>query len=159
MMHFIKRTQFHNKEGLFGDPWIIDAIPKMTRASWWKEYGSQTIELQHIATRVLSIASSSGTCERNWAAFDFIHSKRRNRLKPSRAADLVYVFFNMKLVNRSTNVSKLATTKDASSSITTDNLDYLVDDINNEDDDDIELLSDTSGEDEIDDANDALNDD
>ena len=30
----------------------------------------------------------------------FIHSARRNRLTPARANDLVYVFSNLRLVNR-----------------------------------------------------------
>ena len=34
---------------------------------------------------------------RNWSAYDFVHSKKRNRLGPDRARDLVYVFTNMRL--------------------------------------------------------------
>ena len=33
----------------------------------------------------------------NWSAYDFVHSKKRNRLGPDRARDLVYVFTNMRL--------------------------------------------------------------
>ena len=38
------------------------------------------------------VASSS--CERSWSAYDFIHSKLRNKLASSRAEDLVYVYSN-----------------------------------------------------------------
>ncbi|KAH7366153.1 hypothetical protein KP509_18G065400 [Ceratopteris richardii] len=51
----------------------------------------EAVELQHIAMRVLSVVASSGSCERNWSAYDFLHSKQKNRLSVSRANDLVYV--------------------------------------------------------------------
>ena len=35
-------------------------------------------------------------CERNWSAFDFIHSKKRNKLSPAKAEELVYVFSNLR---------------------------------------------------------------
>ena len=57
--------------------------------------------------RVLAQPSSSSSCERNWSAFDFIHSKKRNRLTPSRAADLVYVFANLRNLNKIQTVDYL----------------------------------------------------
>ena len=41
--------------------------------------------------------SGAGACERTWSAYDFVHSKKRNRLDPARAGDLVYVFTNKRL--------------------------------------------------------------
>ena len=75
--------------------------------------------------RVLSVASSSGAYEHNWATFDFVHSKRHNRLKPSRANDLVYVFSNSRLLNNGTNVSKLASAKPSSSIMLGNNFESL----------------------------------
>lgn len=99
------------------------------------------------------MASSFGTCERNWVALDFINSKRCNNLKPSSSNDLVYVFSNIRLVNRMKNVSKLDSFSNASSSRPIANLEFLVNDFNNEDNDNIQFLSNTSLEDEIDDIN------
>ncbi len=42
--------------------------------------------------------TSSGACERNWSTYDYIHNKKRNKLDPARARDLVYVFSNARLV-------------------------------------------------------------
>ncbi len=53
-----------------------------------------------MAVRVLSMVSSAGACERNWSAYDSVHSKKRNRLDPDRAADLIYVFTNMRLLKK-----------------------------------------------------------
>ncbi len=40
-------------------------------------------------------ASSSGrNCERNWSTYDFITNRKRNKLTPARAQDLVYVHYN-----------------------------------------------------------------
>jgi hypothetical protein len=39
-------------------------------------------------------------CERNWSTYDYIHSKKRNKLAPARARDLVYVFSNQRLLRK-----------------------------------------------------------
>ena len=44
--------------------------------------------------------------------FDFIHSKRRNRLKASRAAALVNVFSNIRMLRRGSAVNKPVETPD-----------------------------------------------
>ena len=36
------------------------------------------------------MAGSAGGCERNWS-YDFITNRKRNKLEPQRAKDLVYV--------------------------------------------------------------------
>jgi hypothetical protein len=60
-------------------------------------HGGESPELQKVAVRVLVMVSGAGACKRNWSAYDFVHSKKRNRLAPERARDLVYVFTNMRL--------------------------------------------------------------
>lgn len=67
---------------------------------WWDMYGKRCPELQGIAMRVLSQPVSACSCERNWSTYDFIHNKRRNRLTPARARDLVYVFSNGRLAEK-----------------------------------------------------------
>jgi len=42
--------------------------------------------------------TSSSAAERKWSTYDFIHSKKRNRLTEDRARDLVYVHSNLRLV-------------------------------------------------------------
>jgi hypothetical protein len=64
---------------------------------WWDAYGRETPRLQDFARRVLSAVSSSSACERLWSNYDFIHSDRRNRLKPARAEKLVFCYANMRL--------------------------------------------------------------
>lgn len=44
--------------------------------------------------------TSASSCERNWSAFGFIHSKSRNRLSSKKAEELVYVFSNRRLLRR-----------------------------------------------------------
>jgi len=39
-------------------------------ASWWRLYGYETPALQKMATRILSLTSSSSGCERNWSGFE-----------------------------------------------------------------------------------------
>jgi len=63
----------------------------------WKNW-SQTPELQNIAVKVLSQVTSAGSCERNWSTFDFIHSKKRNKLACATVKNIVKVHCNLRLV-------------------------------------------------------------
>ena len=65
--------------------------------AWWEQFGNDTPELQKFAIRVLSQCCSATGCERAWSTFEFIHSKRRNRLEHKRLNDLVYVRYNLLL--------------------------------------------------------------
>ena len=57
---------------------------------------------------VTALVSSAGACEWNWSTYDFIHSKKRNRLTPDRANDLVYVFTNAHLFQKFKEPEKFA---------------------------------------------------
>ncbi len=68
------------------------------------EFGSKCPELQSVAQKVLSQISCASVCERNWSTYDFIHNKKRNRLQPDRANDLVEVFSNLRLISKVNNI-------------------------------------------------------
>jgi hypothetical protein len=68
------------------------------------EFGSECPELQSVAQKVLSQISCASMCERKWSTYDFIHNKKRNRLRPNRANDLVEVFSNLRLINKVNNI-------------------------------------------------------
>ena len=61
-----------------------------------------------MAVRVLSMVSSSGACERNWSAFLFEHSKKRNRLANERAVARVYLFTIRRRFERATKSESFA---------------------------------------------------
>ncbi|KAL6178814.1 hypothetical protein ACLB2K_050332 [Fragaria x ananassa] len=73
---------------------------KYDPVGWWSNYGNETPYLQKMARRILSLTTSSSGCERNWSAFEGIHTKKRNRLDASRLNNLVYVQFNAKIINK-----------------------------------------------------------
>ena len=81
------------------------AAKRLPAHQWWQQFGSHAPELQHIAVRLLSQISSACACERNWSSFDFIHSRRRNQLKVDRAFKLVYIFTNLRLLDRTSTES------------------------------------------------------
>nr|KAJ0190830.1 hypothetical protein LSAT_V11C800390750 [Lactuca sativa] len=98
--------QFTNARGHFGLN-----VAKLTRkekspVDWWDSYGDDTPELKNFAMRILSLTCSSSGCERNWSAFEMVHSKRRNRLQQQKMNDLVYVMYNLKLNGRDENKGK-----------------------------------------------------
>ena len=91
---------FVGKEGDFGKPMVRDLRREMPAYQWWVMHGGEYPELQKVAVRVLAMVSGAGARERIWSAYDFVHSKKRNRLDPERAEDLVYVFANKRLQRR-----------------------------------------------------------
>jgi Protein of unknown function (DUF 659)/hAT family C-terminal dimerisation region len=92
--------RFRNGEGLFGYQVALASASKMHAHAWWSQYGSATPQLQEVAIKCLSQVSSASSCERNWSLYDFVHSKKRNRLDPGRAASLVYVHSNLRLLSK-----------------------------------------------------------
>nr|KAJ0216298.1 hypothetical protein LSAT_V11C300130340 [Lactuca sativa] len=83
--------QFTNASELFG------FNKSKTPFDWWDSYGADTPELRNFSMRILSLTCSSSGCERNWSAFEMVHSKRRNQLYQQKMNHLVYVMYNLKL--------------------------------------------------------------
>eukprot|EP00955_Chlamydomonas_euryale_P007617 80757-Chlamydomonas_euryale.AAC.1 len=85
-------SNFRNQWGCFKPTLGTETMYAQARVlpawEWWLTYGGDAPELQKVALRVLSQVASAGACERNWSSYDFIHSRRRNRLKPRTAEDL-----------------------------------------------------------------------
>ncbi|XP_057443963.1 uncharacterized protein LOC130736134 [Lotus japonicus] len=91
---------FQKSHSLFGDANAKSSRKTMAPADWWSMYGDGCPELKNFAIRILSLTCSSSGCERNWSAFEMVHTKRRNRLHQQRMNDLVYVMYNNKLRSR-----------------------------------------------------------
>ena len=72
---------------------------------WWMAFGAHVPVLQKVAVSVLSQVSSASFCERNWSTFDFIHTKKRNRLKCKKVRDVVYVHSNLRLMDKLTDLA------------------------------------------------------
>ncbi|XP_058779267.1 uncharacterized protein LOC131653196 [Vicia villosa] len=88
---------FKSKKGFFGSEIAQRGLENKTPTQWWESYGDEHPELQNFAIRVLSLTCSSSGCERNWSAFEMVHTKKRNRLKQQTMNDLVYVMVNTRL--------------------------------------------------------------
>ncbi|KAL5730716.1 hypothetical protein ACHQM5_003510 [Ranunculus cassubicifolius] len=86
---------YHTKHSSLFTPMSIDALSTTHPRLWWEIYGGATPIIRRIATRFLSQTCSSSACERNWSAFEAAHSKKRNKLEPTRLSDLVYVRMNL----------------------------------------------------------------
>ena len=93
-------SAYKAREGLFGRLEAWNDRDCMPAHQWWERYGRSCPELQRVAVRVLSQVSSACACERNWSSYDFIHSRKCNRLTPARARDLVWVFTNGRLASK-----------------------------------------------------------
>jgi hypothetical protein len=52
-----------------------------------------------MAMRVLSQVVNTSSAKRCWSTYSFIHNVRRNRLNVQRAETLVYVHYNLQLLN------------------------------------------------------------
>ncbi|KAF7832439.1 zf-BED domain-containing protein/DUF659 domain-containing protein/Dimer_Tnp_hAT domain-containing protein [Senna tora] len=93
-------VDFSEARGMFGLNSAKANREKMSPADWWLAYGDGCPELQKFAIRILSLTCSSSGCERNWNAFEMVHTKRRNRLHQKKMNALVYVKSNLKLRNK-----------------------------------------------------------
>ncbi|KAF3968388.1 hypothetical protein CMV_007707 [Castanea mollissima] len=91
---------FREREQTFGTQLAQESAKTSQPDEWWKLFGSCAPTLQKFAIRILSQTAASSGCERNWSAFEQIHSKRRNRLEHQRLNDLVYVHYNYRLKER-----------------------------------------------------------
>jgi Protein of unknown function (DUF 659)/hAT family C-terminal dimerisation region len=93
-------SYFHAMPPYYGDhvwsPLGVKELPHL----WWFTNGSVGKMLPRIARRILAQVVSSSSCERNWSSYSFVHSKARNRLLPSRAEDLVYIYTNSRVLNQ-----------------------------------------------------------
>ncbi|XP_066336800.1 uncharacterized protein [Miscanthus floridulus] len=91
-------------EGLRGDAFsnkmAKQNLQNLNPLDWWRSYGGRAIELQRFARRIVSLCASSSGCERNWSTFEFMHTKKRNRLLHKRLNDIVFVSYNRKMKTR-----------------------------------------------------------
>jgi hypothetical protein len=66
-----------------------------TVLQYWQTNGCQWADLQCVAVRLFSMATSSATSERNFSTMGFIHSKLRNSLSAKTVEKLVFINSNM----------------------------------------------------------------
>ncbi|CAM8908984.1 unnamed protein product [Rhodiola kirilowii] len=92
--------QYENSRNSFGKGLSTLSREKKSPLDWWSAFGGDTIELGLFAKRIVGLCCSSSGCERNWSTFEFIHTKKRNRLEHQRLNDLVYVQYNRKIATR-----------------------------------------------------------
>ncbi|XP_025703180.1 uncharacterized protein [Arachis hypogaea] len=81
----------------FDRPEAVPAVKKLQPDEWWRLFGSSAPCFVNMAVCILSQASASSGCERNWNLFDQIHTIRRNKLEHDRLSDIVYVTYNLRL--------------------------------------------------------------
>jgi hypothetical protein len=102
---------FHTMSPYYGEHvWSSMGVKEVPHL-WWFTSGSVGKLLPRIARRILAQVVSSSSCERNWSSYSFVHSKARNRLLPSRAEDLVYVYTNSRVFNQNVPFTDEAATE------------------------------------------------
>ncbi|XP_057720033.1 uncharacterized protein LOC130934484 [Arachis stenosperma] len=88
---------YRDRKESFDRQEVIPAASELKSDEWWRLFGGSAPCLQKIVVRILSQASASSGCERNWSLFYQIYTKRRNRLEHDRLNDIVYVTYNLRL--------------------------------------------------------------
>ncbi|PSS14347.1 Pescadillo like [Actinidia chinensis var. chinensis] len=100
----VELLKYKGKVGIFGRALAMAGCAcnddNYDPVGWWSNYGNGVPNLKRMAKRILSLTTSSSGCERNWSTFEWIHTKKRNRLDATRLNNLVYVQFNAKLINK-----------------------------------------------------------
>ena len=74
-------------------------LQKMVKSplQYWQADGAAWLELQSICLRLFSLATSTASCERNFSAHAFVHSKLKNCLWNEKVEKLVYIRTNFNL--------------------------------------------------------------
>ncbi|WOL17709.1 hypothetical protein Cni_G26502 [Canna indica] len=91
---------YDKDRGPFAREMVIRERSNRIPLEWWKSFGGRTPEFSKFAKRIVSLCCSSSGCERNCSTFEFIHTKKRNRLLHQRLNDLVHVQYNRKISMR-----------------------------------------------------------
>ena len=115
----VKAIQQHSVyragQGLFAREVATAAAKEMPAFRWWLAFGAHVPELQKVAIRVLSQVASASACERNWSTFEFIHTKKRNRLSCAKVRNVVFVHSNLRLTDKLTDINPIEETVEWSS--------------------------------------------
>lgn len=96
----VEFAKFSASSDEFGNYDSLQDRGQMEPHHWWAFHGADAPMLQGLALKLLGQPSSSSCCERNWSTYSFIHSLKRNNLKPKRAEDLVFIHSNLRLLSR-----------------------------------------------------------
>ena len=109
-------TNFRTKSNIFNKPLIWSATKvvtsayktssNITPADWWTSWFS-TSALHDVAVKLLQMPASAASCERNWSTWGMVHSKLRNRLLTNRSGKLVYIKYNLKLLEKSNSQTSM----------------------------------------------------
>ena len=85
--------KFWEKDGIFSSElvWADAQSDEMDDCAFWDEYGFEDPELQTMGRKILAQPTAMTSAERNWKEHDDVHCEERNRLKPKKARDLVFV--------------------------------------------------------------------
>ncbi|KAL6576965.1 hypothetical protein OROMI_011241 [Orobanche minor] len=92
--------QYENSRNAFGKQLTVRCWKTKNPLDWWGAFGGLTIELTMFAKRIVGLCCSSSGCECNWSTFEFIRTKKKNRLEHRRLNDLVYMQYNRKIAAR-----------------------------------------------------------
>jgi hypothetical protein len=80
-------------------------IKRTTAVTYWQRLGREKYPiLFQVAEIVLAIPTSQAASERVWSMYDFIHTKRRNRLSSKKVTQLVQLYMNGDLLARDDKV-------------------------------------------------------
>lgn len=77
--------------------------------AFWTLFGAGYPELQSLAIKILEQSTSASACETNWSRFEYIFSKRRNKLSNERVEKLVYVHGNLRNISNTVKVGSSST--------------------------------------------------
>ncbi|XP_058212945.1 uncharacterized protein LOC131324820 [Rhododendron vialii] len=99
---YLEFGAYSSGSGYFEQAHVIDARRYEEPISWWANHGASTPLLQALAFKLLSQPASSSCCERNWSTYSLIQNIKRNRLLTTRAKDLVFVHYNLRLLSKKT---------------------------------------------------------
>ena len=83
----LEYNRYRNKRGIYTTD-VIAAAKDGPAHEWWQQWGKGEPTLRWVAMRALAQTTSASCSEQGWSEYDYIHSRRRNRLGVQLASDL-----------------------------------------------------------------------
>lgn len=99
-------------------PMVMQLIEAQSSNTFWQTYGRKHFPvLSKVATLVNTIPTSQAAAERVWSVYNFVHTKRRNRLSHEKTTKLVQLYVNAKTAAKERDIINVMQAVDSDAEI------------------------------------------
>ena len=95
----IEYGEYQNQRGAYTKA-VLASAKGQPAHEWWQQWGRGQPTLRWVAMRALSQTTAASCSEQGWSEYDYVHSRRRNRLSNTIASNLTIGHCSARLSRR-----------------------------------------------------------